>query len=223
MNITEKYYWITEHPACVPFGDTAIIEITPHMVCPETNHIEKLDILNTKLRFWVEFMIPCYDEYNKIHTHSHDWELDCGGDTWEEAVETLYNLVLEKYGDYTDEDLENHRKKAMANFDLTHFINKNNINTIVLSDYSQNIDKSQIEMLPDYEIDGMKNDLEHLETLLPVLLDKIGDKNISMSDYYDVQLEITCVEHDILVLKESIKCGYDVEKYGLSCENSKTN
>lgn len=33
---------------------------------------------------------------------SNDYDLECGGDTWEEAVLKLAELVLHKYGDYDE-------------------------------------------------------------------------------------------------------------------------
>ncbi|AFC21583.1 hypothetical protein GAP32_133 [Cronobacter phage vB_CsaM_GAP32] len=213
MNIVEKYYWIIEHPKYVPFGDTAVIEITPHMVCPETNCVEKLELLNTKLQFWVELLIPFFDEQHKQHCHSHDWELDCGGDTWEEAVENLYKLVLEKYGDYTQEDLDKQREEAMKDFDMDKWVKT------VDSMMADNKESSEVVMLPDYEIEHMKFEIGHLEVLQEVLQNKLREPTITMQEYDDVQLELICVDHDLYVMRESVKCGYDVEKYGLRNED----
>ena len=219
MNIAEKYYWITEHPAYVPFGDVAVIEITPHMVCPETNCIEKLDFLNTKLRFWVEFMTPFYDEELKAHHHIHDWELDCGGDTWEEAVEALYQKVLEKYGDYTEEDADNHRKEAMKDFDMDSFFK----NAKVISESEPNTD--EIIPLLDYEIESFEEDIKRLERLLPVLNIALQKEGLTMQEYSDIELEIICIDHDLEVAKKSLELGYNVEKYGIreKSENSETD
>lgn len=212
MNIAEKYYWITQHPKYVPFADSAIIEITPHMVCPETNRIEDLQLLNTKLQFWVELLIPHFDEQFKQHCHAHDYELDCGGDTWEEAVENLYKLVLEKYGDYTEEDMDKHREVAMKDLDVEAWLNS----FVADADEPNN---GEIVMLPDYEIEHMKSEIEHLETVEKVLLAKMQDKTLTLQDYSDIQLELTCVDHDLYVMRESVKHGYNVEKYGLRNED----
>lgn len=212
MNIAEKYYWITQHPKYVPFADTAVIEITPHMVCPETNRIEDLQLLNTKLQFWVELMIPHFDEQHKQYCHAHDYELDCGGDTWEEAVENLYKLVLEKYGDYTEEDMDKHREEAMKGFDFDKWLNSS------VAD-ADKPNYGEIVLLPDYEIEYMKSEIEHLEALEKVLQNKLQDKSLTMQEYSDVQLELTCVDHDLYVMRESVKHGYDVEKYGLRNED----
>lgn len=211
MNIAEKYYWITQHPKYVPFADTAIIEITPHMVCPETNHVEDLQLLNTKLRFWVELMIPFFDEQFQKHCHAHDYEVDCGGDTWEEAVENLYQLVLEKYGDYTEEDMDKHREEAMKDLDVGKW----------LSSFSDEAEPNndEIVMLPDYEIEHMKSEIPHYEELENVIKKRMSDKSITMKEYFEYELELTCVQHDLYVMQESVKCGYNVEKYGLRNED----
>lgn len=205
MNICEKYYWIMNHPKYVPFGNEAIIEITPHMVCPVTNCVENIDELNTKLQFWVELMIPYYDEDFNQHTHAHDWDMDCGGDTWEEAVEALYNLVLIKYGDYTEQDLENHRKEAMKSYDPSIFSMMNAENNISLPE----------EMIPlsEYEIEFMKEQIAQMTIAESILHEKINDPAITLEEYFDAELELIALEHDLYVMQESIKHGYDVEKY----------
>lgn len=98
MNHVDKYYWIIDHPA---IGNTtwaqATIELTPHMVNPENDTIEMNASLNTKFQWWVE--LSKIDSSEDEHP-THFWELDCGGDTAEEAINTLYELVLAQYGEY---------------------------------------------------------------------------------------------------------------------------
>lgn len=106
MNACDKYYWIKDHPAFINKALVPLeLEIDPHMVCPTTNRIEEFQRLNTKHQLWVEVMIPYFDVDEQKWTHSHDWNLDTGGDTWEEMIEKLYDLVVEHYGHYTEEDL----------------------------------------------------------------------------------------------------------------------
>jgi len=225
MNIADKYYWIMNHPKYVPFGQEAVIEITPHMVCPETNRIEDLALLNTKLRFWVELMTPYEDEENNQLGYSHDWELDCGGDTWEEAVEALYLLVQEKYGDYNDEDLDNQRLEYLEDMKV-----KVPGYRTIFDDLMEGLDHSAkgpdlttpVKKLLDFEIEGFKEDIEHFELLLPVLEAKLSDPNLTMQEYSDVELQITCIDHDLEVAKLSLHHGYDVEVYGIRDENSET-
>jgi hypothetical protein len=102
-NACEAYWWVDNHPKLI-YGGYANpwIEITPHMVNPESNSIEDDESLNTKLRFWVEFGPYVEDTYHGGLIVSHDWELDCGGWTWEEACINLAILILEKYGDYEE-------------------------------------------------------------------------------------------------------------------------
>lgn len=210
MNICEKYYWIMQHPKFVPFGEDAIIEITPHMVCPETNHVEKLEALNTKLQFWVELMIPYFDEQLNQHCHSHDWEMDCGGDTWEEAVQKLYELVLQKYGDYTEEDMDKHREDALAGFHLKSAIRLDMIDP----ECYQTIDDIPRVMYEDYELDYIQSEISHYEELIKALNSRMSGA-ISMEQYFDYELELLSVQHDLEVLQMNYKHGFDVEKYGL--------
>lgn len=226
MNIADKYYWIMNHPKYVPFGQEAVIEITPHMVCPETNRIENLALLNTKLRFWVELMTPYEDEENNYQGYSHHWELDCGGDTWEEAVESLYLLVQEKYGDYNDEDLDKQRLEYLENMNV-----KIPGYRTIFDDLMEGLDnfnakgpdlETPVRKLEDYEIESLKETIEHLEVLLPVLEAKLSDPNLTMQEYSDIELEIVCVDHDLGIAKLNIKYGYNVELYGIRDENTET-
>lgn len=108
MNNVDKYYWIIDHPALTGnFGSQPTIELTPHMVNPENNTIESNTLLNTKQQWWIEVNVgskyfdPNATPYSEeSFEYSHDWELDCGGDTAEEAIDKLYELVLDKHGDY---------------------------------------------------------------------------------------------------------------------------
>lgn len=227
MNIADKYYWITNHPKYVPFGHDAVIEITPHMVCPETNRIEDLALLNTKLSFWVELMIPYEDAENNYHGLAHDWELDCGGDTWEEAVEELYKLVLEKYGDYGDAELEEHRKAWLEEMKI-----KQPGYSTIYDKLMEDLDNFKapgpdlskpIVKLEDYEIEGFKEDIAHLEVLLPVLQAKLANPELTMKEYSDIELQITCIDHDLEIAKLNLRYGYDVEEYGIRDENHETD
>lgn len=64
-------------------------------VDPKTNEIENDERRNTKLQVWLEH--GKYEE--EYRCCNHDWDLDCGGDTFEEAVIKLAELVKESYGD----------------------------------------------------------------------------------------------------------------------------
>lgn len=105
LNSYEQYWWIMDHPQFNKGGISSVrIEITPHLVCPETKQIEPYMHLNTQMEFWVELCCDLYSDHDKKFTSHHLWEMDCGGSSWDEAVDKLYTNVLEKYGDYERED-----------------------------------------------------------------------------------------------------------------------
>lgn len=98
MNVSDKYFWIIDHENIGAPYSQGSIELTPQMVNPETKEIDLEDpSKNTKLEWWIEFS-KLDSVYDDIATHY--WDLDCGGDTAEEAIDNLCNLVKEKYGDY---------------------------------------------------------------------------------------------------------------------------
>jgi hypothetical protein len=108
-NIVEKwlgahdaYWWVWSHPKLQFEGCVgAWIDIAPYKVDPETRFVEKDSTRNTHIEFWVE--AGSYTRYeDEGILPSHNYDLDCGGDTWEEAVLNLAKLVLLKYGDYNE-------------------------------------------------------------------------------------------------------------------------
>ena len=101
MDYVEKYWRIIEHPKLNRVGPQPIIDIEPHKVNPLTNAIDPDTKLNTQFQFWVEFMYnDGSDPFIPDHKRGHDWNFDCGGNTYEEAISTLYDLVIKKFGDY---------------------------------------------------------------------------------------------------------------------------
>lgn len=65
-------------------------------VDPKTNAIDYQDTTkNTKVQVWLEHG-PYDAEWGAC---THDIDLDCGGDTFEEAIIKLAKLVEGKYGD----------------------------------------------------------------------------------------------------------------------------
>lgn len=97
MNHVDKYFWVINHPKMGVPTAQAEIEFTPQMVNPKTNAIDEDVTLNTKFEWWIEVskLVHIEDEHK-----SHFWELDCGGNTAEEAVHNLYKLVKQQYGEY---------------------------------------------------------------------------------------------------------------------------
>lgn len=62
-------------------------------VNPLTNEVDDDRTKNTKTQVWLE-VGPWSEQY-----HTHDWDLDCGGDTFEEAICKLADLVKQYYTD----------------------------------------------------------------------------------------------------------------------------
>ena len=103
-NHVEAYYWVMNHPALCEIDGTFVgqveIEIVPTMVNPDTKEYDTDDEeRNTEFAWWIEVCHPCEFEDSGI-VNSHNWKLDCGGTTPEEAIMVLYKNVLEQYGDY---------------------------------------------------------------------------------------------------------------------------
>jgi hypothetical protein len=111
-NAHDAYWWVYTHPEMNLNGSPPWIEITPHMVCPETMTVEDDESRNTLLEFWVEcgpYVLSDEEAGAVVGSlcSSHDWELDCGGLTWEEAVFNLAEGVFNKYGPSIDGEIEN--------------------------------------------------------------------------------------------------------------------
>jgi hypothetical protein len=64
-------------------------------VNPETNCIDDDPVKNIKVQVWLEH--GPYEHYHNDTTH--DIDLDCGGDTFEDAVIELARLVKKYYND----------------------------------------------------------------------------------------------------------------------------
>lgn len=62
-------------------------------VNPTTNEVDDDQTKNTKTQVWLE-VGPWSEQY-----FTHDWDLDCGGDTFEEAICKLADLVKQYYTD----------------------------------------------------------------------------------------------------------------------------
>ena len=98
MNHVDKYYEIINHKGLPKaFGSQAKVELNPQMVNPLNETIEtdtdKVH-LNTAQRWWVEVSYLDAD-FESVH----DWDLDCGGETAEDAINNLYDLVVDKFGE----------------------------------------------------------------------------------------------------------------------------
>jgi len=69
------------------------LDIEVVKVNPQTDSIDDNRKLNTKVQIWLEAG-PHIGRH-----HAHDIDLDCGADTFEEAIIELASLVKQKYSD----------------------------------------------------------------------------------------------------------------------------
>lgn len=105
VNFYEAYHFLDNHPEFRDefLGGALLVEVVK--VNPQTNEVEENPKLNTKTRIWLE----CGEHTD--NGFSHDIDLDTGGDTFEEAIINLANLVLSFYGRYTEEERERAEKE----------------------------------------------------------------------------------------------------------------
>lgn len=72
------------------------LHIIPMKVNPETNEVDTVDISkNTKTVIWLEFGRAVYDVCSRRAIIFHDINLDCGADTFEQAIINLAELCRE--------------------------------------------------------------------------------------------------------------------------------
>lgn len=132
MMICDMYYFIKNHPELCPVGIEAEIEVIPMAVHPFTGEWED-GVENTKDVIALELCVTRkYDpEVHGLRNPQggntigcHEWELDCGGDCFEEAVHELYKQVVEKYGTYNEEEASKlmcARLAELNNIDMASF------------------------------------------------------------------------------------------------------
>lgn len=94
MDFYSAWYFLEEHKIFNDrFSNDLWFEVVK--VNPETNAIDYKDqSKNTKVQIWLEH--GPYD--NEWGACTHDLDLDCGGNTFEEAIIKLAELVKNKYG-----------------------------------------------------------------------------------------------------------------------------
>ena len=100
-HFVDKYYWIVNHPLNRNLSNHIIsaneIDVLPSLVDPEIGEVNlDDDTKNTKVEYWAEISYLDLDE----DIMCHDYRFDCGGDSYEEAVEALFQLVYNEFGDY---------------------------------------------------------------------------------------------------------------------------
>lgn len=118
-NAHEAVVWLEDHPM---FEDKHGMDHFSQcfdwyivMTDPKTKAIEKDESRNTKQRVWLE----CGPWYKKDKNFpdgcpSHDYHLDVGADTFEEACIKLAKKTLKIYGDYDPNVPTPARKKLIA-------------------------------------------------------------------------------------------------------------
>jgi hypothetical protein len=100
-NAFDAYYWVSDHPKLMfARGIEPWMELTPHMVNPINGEIDDDATKNTELHWWVEGGGHHDDEMHGL-MRAHDWDLDDGGKTADEAVIKFAENVLNKFGDYS--------------------------------------------------------------------------------------------------------------------------
>lgn len=95
MNFYEAWRFLAEHKIfneCFEY-DRLWIHVTK--VNPVTNMLDDDMSKNTKVQVWLE----CFPNNPETNRQYRDIDLDCGGDTFEEAVVKLAQLVKSKYGE----------------------------------------------------------------------------------------------------------------------------
>lgn len=95
-NFYDAFNFLNEHPAFKGKFQVGCLDIAVVKVNPETKAIDDNEDLNTEINVWLE----CGAVENGYYTH--DINLDCGADTFENAIIKLAQLVLKEYGDYED-------------------------------------------------------------------------------------------------------------------------
>lgn len=127
MNFYDSWWYLLEHKAFADFnflnseGEPYIsaflrlLDIDVQKVDPKTHRIEDDESRNTLTEVWLELGTQyqpdeSWNEGKEWYYNSHDTNLDCCGDTFEEAIIELAKLVeefypLEKYGKIDMDDI----------------------------------------------------------------------------------------------------------------------
>jgi len=108
----EAWHWLYGHPyfhhafpgAEPGFADELYMMVVK--VNPATQRIDDDQTLNTKVQVWLEN--GPYRDDEGYDQHCHDIRLDCGGDTFEEAICNMAKLAMEQEGDYPEWSICSH-------------------------------------------------------------------------------------------------------------------
>lgn len=206
MNTYDKYWFCMRHPAFINEDFLEVeIRLDPHMVCPSTSRVEDYAPLNTKIQYWVEFCPPYYDEdHAKKWVSSHDTDCDCGGWTYEEAIDNLYDLVLKKYGDYTEEDVDNKEEEVFKISQSVSSLGSFLMNPGRLTKGERNW---KSELLDDITKTFIGRDIENLENYKTALTEFM--KTATVQQVQEIKLILVAVEHDLFTHRMTQKTGID--------------
>ena len=91
-NFYDAFHYLRKHEMFQGNFESCL-DIEVVKVNPLTKSIDDDNSLNTEVNVWLE--CGKYSQY----VNWHDIELDCGGQTFEEAIVELANLVKKNYGD----------------------------------------------------------------------------------------------------------------------------
>jgi hypothetical protein len=124
-NVYNAWWFLNDHPAFWRFrgdgeetpaqrihhkrlirndGMASAVTIDAHKVDPHTGHVEDEGARNTETQFWVEmghWEWPTSKPVNPVDkrdSHFHDYKLDCGGATMDEAVIAAAVILHTAYG-----------------------------------------------------------------------------------------------------------------------------
>lgn len=92
MDFYTSWMFLSEHKMFRGLFECGLYTVVVK-VNPETNTIDDDTTKNTKVQVWLEH--GGYDE--EWGSTTHDFDLDCGGDTFEEAIVELAKLVQKYY------------------------------------------------------------------------------------------------------------------------------
>lgn len=206
MTTSDKYWYIIEHPAFMNDEFVSVnICVEPQNVCPITERIEDYKPLNTKVQYWIEFCPPYKDSYtNNKFVHSHDTDCDCGGWTYEEAIDNLFDLVIEKYGSYTDADLKTKMGEVFGT--TKSVIWKRSIEDRVQALLKQRTSNKVEDPL---EFTFLEKDIKNLKGTLHALTEHRKTANID--SYSEIDDCIQNCKVDISILEASLKIGMMIE------------
>lgn len=87
MNFYDAFEFLKHHPRG---RFITALDVDVAMVNPDTREIDRDPAKNTRREIWLE---------TGPEVGLHDWMLDCGGESFEEAIIKLASLVEKYYGD----------------------------------------------------------------------------------------------------------------------------